>query len=115
MTLIKQHLDALTDPDIPAIPAELEAAHSQWMQEVWTDVPPEYRAQVIKAAYAVREAKAALAASVIEAGRQGQIRRNGPLLELLDSWTTGDEAAAQDQRETWAYLKQALEESRSVE
>ncbi len=115
MTLIKQNLDTVTEQEIPPIPPELEASHSQWMQEVWADIPPEYRAQVLSAAHAVKEAQAALAASAIEAGRQGQIKRNGPLLELLDSWTTGDEAAVQDQRETWAYLKQALEESRSVE
>jgi len=115
MTLIKQNPDSITDPDIPAVPAQLGSVHIQWMQEVWADVPPEYRTKVITAAQAVAEAQATLGATVAEAGRQGQIKRNGPLLELLDSWTTGDEAADQEQRETWDLLKKALEESRQVE
>jgi hypothetical protein len=38
-----------------------------------------------------------------------QIRRNQAAIELLRSWRDGD---AEEQRETWEYLRRALDEDR---
>jgi hypothetical protein len=42
-------------------------------------------------------------------------RRAQALIQLLDEWSEGDEADAEEQRETWASLKQALDEGRPSE
>ena len=41
-----------------------------------------------------------------------QTRRNQAAIELLDSWLDGDEEDERDQRETWEFLKKALNEDR---
>jgi hypothetical protein len=41
-----------------------------------------------------------------------QSQRNRALIQLLKSWREGDE---QEQRSTWEYLKQALDEDRLSE
>jgi hypothetical protein len=44
-----------------------------------------------------------------EEQRRRQIEKNQALIQLLDSWSMGDE---QEQRETWEYLRKALDEDR---
>lgn len=41
-----------------------------------------------------------------------QAQRARDLIALLESWCSGDEADAEEQRETWEYLKRALDEDR---
>jgi hypothetical protein len=45
--------------------------------------------------------------SLDEEQRQEQIRRNQAAIELLNAWEQED---AEEQRETWEFLKRALEE-----
>ena|SRR5436309_1769734 len=47
-----------------------------------------------------------------DARGQAQIKRNQGVIQLLDSWAEGTEEDAAEQRETWKYLKQALDEDR---
>ena len=47
-----------------------------------------------------------------EEERQRQVEKNRPLIELLRSWREVDEEEAREQRETWEFLKQALDEDR---
>ena len=44
-----------------------------------------------------------------EEQREEQLRRNQAVIDLLNSWDAGD---PEEQRETWAFLKQALDEDR---
>jgi hypothetical protein len=44
--------------------------------------------------------------------RSEQARKNQAAIELLRSWREGDEEDLQDQRETWEFLKKALNEDR---
>jgi hypothetical protein len=48
-----------------------------------------------------------------EESRQRQIEKNQSLITLLDSWVNVSEEEAQAQKETWEFLKRALEEDRS--
>lgn len=41
-----------------------------------------------------------------------QRAKNAAAIRLLRAWREGDESDEQEQRETWAYLKQALDEDR---
>ena len=45
----------------------------------------------------------------VEEQREEQIRRNQAVIDLLNSWEHED---PEEQRETWAFLKQALDEDR---
>lgn len=47
----------------------------------------------------------------VEVRRAEQIRKNQAAIELLRSWSE-DDSDAEEQRETWEYLKQALDEDR---
>ena len=47
-----------------------------------------------------------------EEQRRLQIEKNRPLIELLRSWRDADEEERQEQRETWEFLKKALDEDR---
>jgi hypothetical protein len=42
-------------------------------------------------------------------------RRAQALIELLDEWSSGDEADELEQRETWEALRQALDDGRPPE
>ncbi len=44
-----------------------------------------------------------------EERREQQMRRNQAVIDLLNSWEDDD---PEEQRETWAFLKQALDEDR---
>ena len=44
-----------------------------------------------------------------EEHREQQMRRNQAVIDLLNSWEDDD---PEEQRETWAFLKQALDEDR---
>ena len=44
-----------------------------------------------------------------EEQREQQMRRNQAVIDLLNSWDDDD---PEEQRETWAFLKQALDEDR---
>ena len=44
-----------------------------------------------------------------EEQREQQMRRNQAVIDLLNSWEDDD---PEEQRETWAFLKQALDEDR---
>ncbi len=44
-----------------------------------------------------------------EKQREQQMRRNQAVIDLLNSWEDDD---PEEQRETWAFLKQALDEDR---
>lgn len=44
--------------------------------------------------------------------RERQIAQNQSLIALLDSWINADEEEIQDQKETWEFLKKALDEDR---
>jgi hypothetical protein len=47
-----------------------------------------------------------------EERRQQQIEKNQGLIVLLDSWMEATEEEVMEQRETWEYLKRALDEDR---
>ncbi len=47
-----------------------------------------------------------------QGARAEQIVRNQAAIQLLESWLTGDEEDAREQRETFEYLKRALDEDR---
>lgn len=47
-----------------------------------------------------------------EERRQQQIEKNQGLIALLDSWMEATEEEVMEQRETWEYLKRALDEDR---
>ena len=44
--------------------------------------------------------------------RKEQRRKNQAAIELLESWATGDDEDERDQRETWEFLRTALNEDR---
>ncbi|MGH2534787.1 MAG: hypothetical protein ACRDJW_21215 [Thermomicrobiales bacterium] len=44
--------------------------------------------------------------------RRHQIERNQGLIALLDSWKDADEDEIHEQKETWEWLKKALDEDR---
>ncbi len=46
---------------------------------------------------------------IAQTEREAQRRRNQAAIDLLESWDTDD---PEEQRETWAFLKQALDEDR---
>ena len=47
-----------------------------------------------------------------EARRQEQVRRNQPIIDLLNEWSHGDEQDQEEQRETWDLVKRLLDEDR---
>ena len=47
-----------------------------------------------------------------EEERQRQIAKNQPLIALLESWLDATEEEAEEQWETWEWLKRALDEDR---
>lgn len=46
-------------------------------------------------------------------GNSAQIERNQAAIRLLESWVNVSDEEAAEQRETWEYLKQALDEERA--
>lgn len=44
--------------------------------------------------------------------RRRQIEKNQGLIALLDSWLDADEEEIQEQKDTWEFLRQALDEDR---
>ncbi|MGH2562759.1 MAG: hypothetical protein ACRDJH_27175 [Thermomicrobiales bacterium] len=49
---------------------------------------------------------------VEEEQRRLQIEKNQGLIALLDSWASATEVDIQEQKETWEWLKKALDEDR---
>lgn len=49
---------------------------------------------------------------ILEEMEAGQPARNESAIRLLEEWLGGGEKDEQEQRETWEYLKQALDEDR---
>ncbi len=47
-----------------------------------------------------------------ETRRQEQVRRNQPLVDLLNEWSHGDEQDQEEQQETWELVKRLLDEDR---
>jgi hypothetical protein len=46
------------------------------------------------------------------ARRREQIRRNQAAIAMLDAWARGDARDQEEQRETWEFLRRALDEDR---
>jgi hypothetical protein len=52
-------------------------------------------------------------ADLFESSRvREQRRRNQSAIDLLDSWARADEDEIQEQKETWEFLRQALDEDK---
>jgi hypothetical protein len=53
-----------------------------------------------------------LPATEAEEARLRQVEENQEAIALLDSWANASEAEIEEQRETWEFLRKALDEDR---
>ncbi|MDQ2808456.1 MAG: hypothetical protein M3Z04_16335 [Chloroflexota bacterium] len=102
-----EHAVADNPPDFDGLLPDYQARR---LHEIWLDIPAAYQAQLLAATDRLPPFDPELIAVAHEAERQGQIVRNQPAIQLMESWLAEDDPAViQEQQETWALLKEDLE------
>lgn len=82
------------------------------LPEVWKHLSQEERIKTISLIQQLKYLINDLHTVTEEAQRQVQIERNQDLISLLDSWAEASEEEIAEQRETWEFLRKALDDDR---
>ena len=82
------------------------------LPELWKHLSRDERAKTASLIQQLKQTIDELHAVTEQAQIKVQIEHNQGLITLLDSWAEGSEEDQAEQRETWEYLKKALDEVR---
>ncbi|MDQ2808458.1 MAG: hypothetical protein M3Z04_16345 [Chloroflexota bacterium] len=95
--------------NIPDFTEMLPDYQERRLRAMWPDIPAAYQAQLLAAAQRLPSHDPELIAVAHEAERQGQIVRNQPAIQLMESWLAEDDPAViQEQQETLKALVKAM-------
>ena len=82
------------------------------LPELWKHLNRDERAKTTSLIQQLKQTINDLHTVTEQAQREVQIEHNQGLITLLDSWAEGSDEDRAEQRETWEYLKKALDENR---